>query len=130
MSLKTGSLIKVAVTAETANEKEFVSVSKEHRILALMDNGYFKLKLLEHIMEEGSYFITKGRKNCAAVISDCKIWGTQQNGNPLAEEYNGIKVSDALTKLRKYKQNIVVFRAISLHIFKHQPNTKCLSEVP
>ena len=106
MSLKTGSLIKVAVTAETANEKEFVSVSKEHRILALMDNGYFKLKLLEHIMEEGSYFITKGRKNCAAVISDCKIWGTQQNGNPLAEEYNGIKVSDALTKLRKYKQNI------------------------
>ncbi len=47
----------------------------DSKALMLMDSGYFSLNLLKDIDTNGSLYITKGRKNCAAVISDCRTWG-------------------------------------------------------
>ena len=108
MSLKTGAINSIAITPETANEKSYVVVPNKDgaKALILMDSGYYNLKLLEKIDTNGSYYITKGRKNCAAVISECRTWGTYRKIDPKAEEYNGMKISDALIKLRNNKQNI------------------------
>ena len=108
MSMKTGAIKTVVLTAETANEKSFVEVpgKDESKALMLMDSGYFSLNLLKDIETNGSFYITKGRKNCAAVISDCRTWGTYRKIAPKAEEYNGMKVSDALIMIRQNKQNI------------------------
>ena len=78
----------------------------DSKALMLMDSGYFSLNLLKDIDTNGSFYITKGRKNCAAVISDCRTWGTYRKIAPKAEEYNGMKVSDALIMIRQNKQNI------------------------
>ena len=78
----------------------------DSKALMLMDSGYFSLNLLKDIDTNGSFYITKGRKNCAAVISDCSTWGTYRKIAPKAEEYNGMKVSDALIMIRQNKQNI------------------------
>ena len=108
MSMKTGAIKTVVLTAETANEKSFVEVpgKDDSKALMLMDSGYFSLNLLKDIDTNGSFYITKGRKNCAAVISDCRTWGTYRKIAPKAEEYNGMKVSDALIMIRQNKQNI------------------------
>ena len=78
----------------------------DSKALMLMDSGYFSLNLLKDIDTNGSFYITKGRKNCAAVISDCSTWGIYRKIAPKAEEYNGMKVSDALIMIRQNKQNI------------------------
>ena len=84
MSMKTGAIKTVVLTAETANEKSFVEVpgKDDSKALMLMDSGYF------------------------SVISDCRTWGTYRKIAPKAEEYNGMKVSDALIMIRQNKQNI------------------------
>ena len=89
MSMKTGAIKTVVLTAETANEKSFVEVpgKDDSKALMLMDSGYFSLNLLKDIETNGSFYITKGRKNCAAVISDCRTWGTYRKIAPKAEEY-------------------------------------------
>ena len=106
MSMKTGNLTTFIESAETDNEKEYVLVDLLHRYLYLMDSGYYQYNLLQRIIDAGSYFLTKGRKNCAAVIKECSVWGTQRNGDPTADSYVGMKVSDALIKVRDFHQSI------------------------
>ena len=63
------------ITAETANEKEFVTVDENRPVLILFDNGFQSLKLFAKIDKNGSYFITKARHNCAAVIAKSGVTG-------------------------------------------------------
>ena len=69
---------------------------EEGNALMLMDSGYFNLRLLEEIYTNGSFYVTKVRKNCGEIISDCRSWSTYHKTDPKAEEYNGMKVSEVL----------------------------------
>ncbi len=110
LSLRTGCLNSFIETAETANEKEFVIVDKDRPMLFLFDNGYQSLILFAKIDKNGSYFITKARHNCAAVIKKCKIWGdrhkTLRSDVPTEKSYEGMKVSDAIKLVKEFRHNL------------------------
>ena len=106
MSLKTGSIKSLVLTPEVANEKNYVLIDKSVRALYLIDSGYYSHTLIENIINNNSLFLTKGRKNCAAEILECKFWTSSRKTNVMEKDYVGLKVSDALVLALENKQNL------------------------
>ena len=107
MSMKTGTIKCMTVTPETANEKEFVQVHEAQRALYIMDSGYCKYALFEKIANTNSLFLSKCRSNCAAIIESAKIWSATPHGvENNAQDYIGMKISDAMVLAKKRRQNL------------------------
>ena len=107
MSLKSGSVKSMVLTPETADEKKYIDLEKRQKVLMLMDSGYYSNEIVKYFNSNPEkFFLTKGRRNCAATIIECMIW----NGTKFCKhkncKYIGMKVSQALNLALKNNENL------------------------
>ncbi|MCU6222755.1 transposase, partial [Enterobacter cloacae] len=69
---------EVTITSGTANEKDYVSIPENERLLYTLDAGYVKYSMLKEMDDKGHYFMIRGKRNMDGEIIDCHLNGVKE----------------------------------------------------
>ena len=74
----------------TANEKDYVSIPENERLLYTLDAGYVKYSMLKEMDDKGHYFMIRGKRNMDGEIIDCHLNGVKE------QSFIGLRLKDRL----------------------------------
>ena len=81
---------EVTITSGTANEKDYVSIPENERLLYTLDAGYVKYSMLKEMDDKGHYFMIRGKRNMDGEIIDCHLNGVKE------QSFIGLRLKDRL----------------------------------
>ena len=133
-SLVNGFIKDCTINAGNVDERQQVHPDLRHPQLFIMDCGYTDYQLFTAIDDSGSYFLTKGRANMRATVTQCMINGKREScleqmdlSAKEVRQYKRLSKADLTIYLPSIKRHV---RVIRIYSAKQQKVTFLMTDIP